>query len=84
MAESTVDPIGTTSTCGANWANLSATVNARENRNHSRSVGNSQHNRTYALYRRQVRLLGRNDEKVTLIWVAIEGSVLTDNPQGPG
>lgn len=31
------------------WANLSATINIRENRNNTLDIGNLQHNRTYAL-----------------------------------
>ena len=33
----------------ADWANLSANVSLRENRNHTLDIGNSQHNRTYSL-----------------------------------
>jgi hypothetical protein len=33
----------------ADWATFSGAVNIRENRNHTLEIGNSQHNRTYAL-----------------------------------
>nr|MDP9263160.1 hypothetical protein [Acidobacteriota bacterium] len=49
----------------ADWANLSATVNLRESRNHTLDIGNSQHNRTYAL---SAMLTPRNKLTVNAHW----------------